>query len=119
MPWRRSHAFLAGGDALPAGDAPPADDAESGLARYLRHMAEWYHWTAAGRAFPVTDAALAHLLEHAPGATTSPPVLTWGDARPGNIIFDPVRCVPGGPHRLGSRGDRAAGGRYRALADLR
>jgi aminoglycoside phosphotransferase (APT) family kinase protein len=21
-------------------------------------------------------------------------VLTWGDARPGNIIFDPVRCVP-------------------------
>jgi aminoglycoside phosphotransferase (APT) family kinase protein len=97
VPWRRSHAFLAG-DALPDGDgdgdAPPADDAESGLARYLRHMAEWYHWTAAGRAFPVTDAALAHLLGHAPGASPCPPVLTWGDARPGNIIFDPVRCVP-------------------------
>jgi aminoglycoside phosphotransferase (APT) family kinase protein len=106
VPWRRSHAFLAGDDALPAGNGdgnpppaddavpPPADDAASGLARYLRRLAEWYHWTAAGRAFPVTDAALAHLLAHAPGASPCPPVLTWGDARPGNIIFDPVRCVP-------------------------
>jgi aminoglycoside phosphotransferase (APT) family kinase protein len=81
VPWRESHAFLAG-------------DAAAGVARYLRRMAEWYHWTAAGRAFPVTDAALAHLLAHAPGASPCPPVLTWGDARPGNIIFDPVRCVP-------------------------
>jgi aminoglycoside phosphotransferase (APT) family kinase protein len=96
VPWRRSHAFLAGGDSPAADndDSPPADDAESGLARYLRHMAEWYHWTAAGRAFPVTDAALAYLLEHASGALTSSPVLAWGDARPGNIIFDPARCVP-------------------------
>jgi aminoglycoside phosphotransferase (APT) family kinase protein len=88
VPWRRSHPFLA------AGDSPPADDAGSGLAFYLRHMAEWYHWAAAGRAFPVTDAALAYALEHAPGATTASPVLAWGDARPGNIIFDPRRCVP-------------------------
>jgi aminoglycoside phosphotransferase (APT) family kinase protein len=93
VPWRRTHAFLADGDALPAGDSDPSP-AESGLARYLRHMAEWYHWTAAGRVFPVTDAALAHVLEHAPGTATSSPVLTWGDARPGNIIFDPARCVP-------------------------
>jgi aminoglycoside phosphotransferase (APT) family kinase protein len=87
VPWRESHPFLTLGDT-------PAGDAASGLAFYLRHMAEWYHWTAAGRAFPVTDAALAYLMEHAPGATTSPPVLAWGDARPGNIIFDPQRCVP-------------------------
>jgi aminoglycoside phosphotransferase (APT) family kinase protein len=86
VPWRQSHEFLAAG-------APPAD-AGAGLDFYLGHMAEWYHWTAAGRSFPVTDAALAHLLEHAPGATATPPVLTWGDARPGNIIFDPRRCVP-------------------------
>jgi aminoglycoside phosphotransferase (APT) family kinase protein len=88
VPWRRSHAFLA------PGDPPLADDAASGLACYLGHMAEWYHWTAAGRAFPVTDAALAYLLQRAPGATTAPPVLAWGDARPGNIIFDQRRCVP-------------------------
>jgi aminoglycoside phosphotransferase (APT) family kinase protein len=104
VPWRRSHAFLADDDAPPADDsaappaddsaAPPADDAASGVDRYLRHLTEWYHWTAAGRDFPVTDAALAYLLEHASGAVASSPVLTWGDARPGNIIFDPARCVP-------------------------
>jgi aminoglycoside phosphotransferase (APT) family kinase protein len=96
MPWRRSHAFLAGDDAPPADGpaAPPVDDAASGVDRYLRRMTEWYHWTAAGREFPVTDAALAHVLEHAPRATSCSPVLTWGDARPGNIIFDPERCVP-------------------------
>jgi aminoglycoside phosphotransferase (APT) family kinase protein len=82
VPWPRSHAFLA------------CDDAAPGLAGYLRHMAEWYHWTTVGRRFPVTDAALAYALEGAPGATTSPPVLAWVDARPGNIIFDPDRCVP-------------------------
>jgi aminoglycoside phosphotransferase (APT) family kinase protein len=96
VPWRRSHAFLAAGDPLPPGDGDraPADDAWFGLDRYLRHMAEWYHWAAAGRVFPVTDAALAYILEHAPNATPCAPVLTWGDARPGNIIFDPARCVP-------------------------
>ncbi|HEY3878098.1 MAG TPA: phosphotransferase family protein [Trebonia sp.] len=88
VPWRQSHSFIAAGYPLP--DA----DAESGLSLYLRRMAEWYHWTAAGRVYPVTDAALAYLLEHAPGATSAPPVLAWGDARPGNIIFDPRRCVP-------------------------
>jgi aminoglycoside phosphotransferase (APT) family kinase protein len=88
VPWRRSHA------ALTAGYPLPADEAASGLAFYLARMAEWYHWTAAGRSYPVTDAALAYLREHAPGATSAPPVLLWGDARPGNIIFDPRRCVP-------------------------
>jgi aminoglycoside phosphotransferase (APT) family kinase protein len=76
VPWPSSHAFLAG---------QPA---------YLQQMAEWYHWAAAGRRFPVTDAALAYVLDRAAGATTSPPVLAWVDARPGNIIFDPDRCVP-------------------------
>src|SRR6202012_3320122 len=68
VPWQRSHPFLA------AGDPPPADTG-SGLAAYLGHMAEWYHWAAAGRDFPVTDAALAHALEHAPGVTAGAPVL--------------------------------------------
>lgn len=88
VPWQRSHAFLA------PGGPPGADDAGPGLTAYLRHMAEWYHWTAAGRRFPVTDTALAYILEHAAGAATAPPVLAWGDARPGNIIFDPRRFVP-------------------------
>jgi aminoglycoside phosphotransferase (APT) family kinase protein len=87
VPWRRSHPFLAAGD-------PPPVDAGSGLASYLGHMTEWYHWAAAGRDFPVTDAALAHALTRAPGVTAGPPVLAWGDARLGNIIFDPRRFVP-------------------------
>jgi aminoglycoside phosphotransferase (APT) family kinase protein len=82
VPWRRSHAFLAGEDAAP------------GLTAFLHRMAEWYHWAARGRGFPVTDATLAYALEHAAGTTTAPPVLAWGDARPGNVIFDPATCVP-------------------------
>jgi aminoglycoside phosphotransferase (APT) family kinase protein len=117
VPWQRSHAFLA------VGDEPP------GLATYLRDLAEWYHWAARGRRFPITDAALAHILAvaagpHArgcdargceargceargceargcearaskpPGPAASPPTVCWGDPRPGNIIFDPGRCVP-------------------------
>jgi aminoglycoside phosphotransferase (APT) family kinase protein len=82
VPWPRTHAFLADQDAAP------------GLTAFLHRMAEWYHWTAGGRSFPVTDAALAYASEHAAGATASPPVLVWGDARPGNIIFNPDTCVP-------------------------
>jgi aminoglycoside phosphotransferase (APT) family kinase protein len=85
VPWRRSHAFLAG------------DHQRPGLTAYLEDLAEWYHWAARGRPFPITDAALGHILAAArsggPGPA-SPPVLCWGDPRPGNIIFDPDRCVP-------------------------
>jgi aminoglycoside phosphotransferase (APT) family kinase protein len=92
VPWQRSHAFLAAGDETP------------GLAAYLRDLAEWYHWAARGRRFPITDAALAHILAAAAapdprarnprGPAASAPTVCWGDPRPGNIIFDPGRCVP-------------------------
>lgn len=99
VPWPRSHAFLAGPDAGQDAGAEPAaagadDPAPAGMTAYLRHLAEWYHWAAAGRRFPVTEAALAYALDRAAGATDSPPVLAWVDARPGNIIFDPDLCVP-------------------------
>src|SRR6202035_4626170 len=69
--------------------------ARCALAAVPRFPRAWrYTCTAAGRRFPVTDAALAYILERAAGATTGPPVLAWGDARPGNIIFDPRRVVP-------------------------
>jgi aminoglycoside phosphotransferase (APT) family kinase protein len=92
VPWPRSHAFLVGDHQTP------------GLNAYLEDLAEWYHWAARGRPFPITDAALAHVLaapgsgpggcSSGPGPAASPPVLCWGDPRPGNIIFDPGRCVP-------------------------
>ena len=80
--WRASHAFLAeelGG--------------QSGLDRYLDHLTRWYDWTVQGRAFPVTDAALAYLKSKRAGLADAPDVLLWGDARPGNILFGADQAV--------------------------
>jgi len=72
--WRRSHAFL-----RPDGDA--------GLAGHLARTAAWYRWAARGRSFPITDAALRSLFDRLPSVEAGEPVLLWGDARPGNMIF--------------------------------
>lgn len=56
------------------------------LGSRLDHAAEWYHWAAAGRTYPVTEAALAHLRANVP-VDPGPPVLVWGDARMGNLMF--------------------------------
>ena len=50
-------------------------------------------WSTQGRSYPVTDAALAWLLERGPAVTPSEPVLLWGDARVGNIVFAPDLSV--------------------------
>ena len=59
----------------------PSDGVSSLVARYgelaRRHLR--------GAAHPALDRALAWLSEHAPANRES--VLTWGDARPGNIVF--------------------------------
>jgi aminoglycoside phosphotransferase (APT) family kinase protein len=52
----------------------------------LAHMSEWYRWVTAGRTFAITDAALDELTSSMP-AETGPPVLVWGDARIGNLMF--------------------------------
>ncbi|MFF4767350.1 phosphotransferase family protein [Streptomyces sp. NPDC001255] len=78
--WRRTHPFLPGaGEALAAGGDP--------LAAYVRRLGRWYRWAAAGRDFPVTDAAWAHLAGRRERAGAAESVLVWGDARPGNMIF--------------------------------
>lgn len=55
------------------------------LAYYERYMA----WASSGRLQPTAAAALAWLREHQPSG--EPTVLSWGDARIGNIIFDGTR----------------------------
>lgn len=75
--WRRTHAFLA-----------PEDLSEGYLGAYLRQMKDWYAWTVQGRAFPLTDAALDHLLANRSRIDDREPVLVWNDARVGNMIFD-------------------------------
>ncbi|MCU1615632.1 MAG: phosphotransferase family protein [Frankiales bacterium] len=76
--WRAAHAFLAPGD----GDRP-------GLDAHLRETVRWYGWATGRRSYPVTDAALAHLLQRRGTVRHSETVLVWGDARLGNTMFDP------------------------------
>lgn len=78
--WRRSLGFL--DEEIRGG---------SGLDHRLTHFARWYEWTAQGRPFPITDAALRYLLNERPDASDE--VLLWGDARPGNILFRPDQSI--------------------------
>jgi aminoglycoside phosphotransferase (APT) family kinase protein len=51
----------------------------------LRFAADYVEWATQGRAFPVLDAGLEWLRESCP-AVEEPLVLSWGDARLGNMI---------------------------------
>ena len=80
-PWRESHAFLL------------EEGVEPGLESHLRRTAQWYRWAADGRPFPTTDAALAYLMDRRAEVAAGEPVLVWGDARIGNMIFGPDLSV--------------------------
>ena len=80
--WRRAHAFLVEDDA-----------SRTGLDAHVERLTDWYRWTAAGRSFPITDAALAAVHARRVDVDTGSPTLVWGDARPGNMIFDDDGCV--------------------------
>lgn len=75
-PWRESHAFLT------------EEVGEPDLDGHLSRTAEWYRWAVDGRRFPTTDAALEYLMDRRADVTAGEPVLVWGDARIGNMIFD-------------------------------
>jgi aminoglycoside phosphotransferase (APT) family kinase protein len=74
--WRRTHAFLV------------AEGTQPSLAARLKWMVDWYEWSVRGREFPITDAAVDYLRAGAAGVDQGDPVLVWGDARPGNMIYD-------------------------------
>jgi aminoglycoside phosphotransferase (APT) family kinase protein len=59
-----------------------------GLSSHLSQLAHWYRWAAAGRDYPITDAALTYLLDRQRRVEAGEPVLLWGDARLGNMMFD-------------------------------
>jgi aminoglycoside phosphotransferase (APT) family kinase protein len=75
--WRTTHEFLL--------DDDPSSASVDG---HLRWLESWYEWTTRGRAYPITDAALAYLREHSGQIEAYDSVLVWGDARIGNMIFD-------------------------------
>lgn len=82
--WPDTHHFLAEGG--------PADDV---LDLRMRWMSDWYAWTTKGRRYPITDAGMSYLLSRQAEVTQriDSPVLVWGDARVGNMIFDETGSV--------------------------
>jgi aminoglycoside phosphotransferase (APT) family kinase protein len=62
-------------------------DANGLLQRHVERLVDWYRWTTQGRRYPLTDAGIARLVISLPSVTTTDPVLVWGDARVGNMIF--------------------------------
>lgn len=81
--WQRTHGFLV--------DDPGRE--MTGAAQ-VDKVITWYRWATAGRSFPITDAAVEELTARRDAATGGTAVLVWGDARPGNMIFDDAnRCV--------------------------
>ncbi|MEV6321686.1 phosphotransferase family protein [Nocardia sp. NPDC051787] len=77
------------------------------LRRHVAAQHAWYRWALAddGFAVPLIERSFAWLDEHWP-ADPGPDVLSWGDARPGNIIyrgFDPVAVLDWEMAALGPR----------------
>lgn len=64
--------------------ATPGDTA---LRRHVAHTREWYEFVAADvRPSPLIEQAFAWLDAHWPAE--SPPVVSWGDARIGNVLYE-------------------------------
>jgi aminoglycoside phosphotransferase (APT) family kinase protein len=76
VPWRSTHDFLLDGD-------PKA----ATVGAHVAALADWYRWSTAERAYPITDAALEYLEQHLAGVDPGEPVLLWGDPRVGNMLF--------------------------------
>jgi aminoglycoside phosphotransferase (APT) family kinase protein len=77
--WRRSLSFLVD----PLGDAP-------GVAGELARLERYHRWVVGSRPSPTTDAALVWLRSRVDSVSerAGDPVLVWGDARIGNVIYD-------------------------------
>lgn len=63
------------------------------LASHLAYLQRWAEWCqpSPGPARQVIEAALAHVYDARPDARS--PVVTWGDARVGNLVFRPDLSV--------------------------
>jgi aminoglycoside phosphotransferase (APT) family kinase protein len=62
------------------------------IGQHLRHWERFYRATAGAYAHPTIDAALGWATAYAP-TDTEAPVLCWGDARLGNLMFGPDQTV--------------------------
>ncbi|RMI30961.1 phosphotransferase family protein [Nocardia stercoris] len=73
----------------PAAKFPTLDGPGSGLRRHFEAQKAWYDWALArdGYRIPLLERAF-DVLEHSWPTESGADVLNWGDARPGNILFD-------------------------------
>ncbi|WP_371865365.1 phosphotransferase family protein [Gordonia spumicola] len=72
---------------LPTVGVALPNDGESPLRAHIRRLREFYDWAAQGRAgAPLIERAFAWVDENFPKDEPEP-VLTWGDARIGNIMY--------------------------------
>lgn len=60
---------------------------ESALRQHFDQTCTYVEWVAAGRELPLVERALGWLRSNWP-TVESPPALSWGDARIGNVIYD-------------------------------
>lgn len=67
---------------------------ETPIAREVEYWRNFYTWAADGRPSPTIDAAFEKLTRELP-VTNSPIVVTWGDARFGNLMFADDLSVSG------------------------
>jgi len=75
---------------------PGATNEQSALQRHVDEQRAYYEWVVAdGRRSPLIEAAFQWLDQRWP-SEESPPVLSWGDARIGNVLyrdFEPVAVL--------------------------
>jgi aminoglycoside phosphotransferase (APT) family kinase protein len=67
-----------------------------GIEQHLDYYADYLAWASGGRRQPVAEIALSYLKENRPD-DIAPGVedirLSWGDSRPGNMLWRDFRCV--------------------------
>jgi aminoglycoside phosphotransferase (APT) family kinase protein len=91
----------------PARRFPELDGPGTALRRHIESDRAWYHWALAGDGYeiPLIERAFDWLDQNFPD-DPGPDVLSWGDARPGNIIyegFSPVAVLDWEMAALGPR----------------
>lgn len=76
------------------GDLGHPELGDTALEQEFEYWKRFYAWAAAGRPSPTIDAAFELLGARIP-AIDGPVVVTWGDARLGNMMFGPDQSVTG------------------------
>jgi aminoglycoside phosphotransferase (APT) family kinase protein len=66
----------------------PGVTGASALRRHVEHWRTYHDWMSNGRRFPLIEAAFAWLEDHWPSDDGGDAVLSWGDARIGNVIYE-------------------------------